>query len=210
MIICGDALIELRKLDNESVDLCVTSPPHFGVNDYGGTLGRELTIHAYIENLLKICEQIHRVLKPDGKMMWVMGGYPLITMAFCVRMCAGQWNLQCAHVGDKTNQGTYDSILFFNKTQFIQESRVVEFEQKIDPDTKWGLIPYRMAEAFIQDYSKPMDTVLDPFAGSGAVGVIAKRLCREFIMIELIEAYIPVIESRINSSAGLIMAEANA
>ena len=199
LIINGDALTELRKLDNESVQLCVTSPPHYGVKDYGDTLGRELTIHAYIENLSHICKHIQRILKPDGKMMWVMGGYPLITMAFSVRICASGWNLQAAHIGNKTNLGTYDSVLFFNKTNLVDESRVCEFEQRIDPDTKWGLIPTELTEAFIQDYSEPGDVVLDPFAGSGAVGRIADRLGRGFVLIELIKEYMWVIERNVRA-----------
>ena len=35
MIICGDALTELRKLPDESVHCCVTSPPYWGLRDYG-------------------------------------------------------------------------------------------------------------------------------------------------------------------------------
>ena len=35
MIICGDALTELRKLPDESVNCCVTSPPYWGLRDYG-------------------------------------------------------------------------------------------------------------------------------------------------------------------------------
>ena len=35
MILCGDALTELRKLADESVNCCVTSPPYWGLRDYG-------------------------------------------------------------------------------------------------------------------------------------------------------------------------------
>ena len=35
MILCGDALVELRKLPDESVNCCVTSPPYWGLRDYG-------------------------------------------------------------------------------------------------------------------------------------------------------------------------------
>lgn len=45
MIICGDALTELKKMPNENVDCCVTSPPYWGLRDYGveGQLGLEKT-----------------------------------------------------------------------------------------------------------------------------------------------------------------------
>lgn len=45
MIINGDALEELKKLPSESVDMCVTSPPYYGLRDYGvaGQIGLEDT-----------------------------------------------------------------------------------------------------------------------------------------------------------------------
>ena len=50
MIINGDALEELKKLPSESVDMCVTSPPYYGLRDYGvdGQIGLEQTPYIYI------------------------------------------------------------------------------------------------------------------------------------------------------------------
>ena len=44
-IICGDALIELKKLPDECIDLVITSPPYFNLRDYGivGQIGLEKT-----------------------------------------------------------------------------------------------------------------------------------------------------------------------
>jgi DNA modification methylase len=49
-IICGDALAELRRLADESVQCCVTSPPFYGLRDYGcaGQLGLEKTPAEYV------------------------------------------------------------------------------------------------------------------------------------------------------------------
>lgn len=75
MIICGDALTELSKLDSESVDSCITSPPYWALRDYkvAGQLGLESTIDEYVTKLVSIFDQIKRVLKRSGT-CWVVIG----------------------------------------------------------------------------------------------------------------------------------------
>lgn len=67
-ILIGDALAELRKLPSESVDLCVTSPPYWGLRDYGvdGQLGLEPTLGEHLAAMVEIFEEVRRVLKPTG------------------------------------------------------------------------------------------------------------------------------------------------
>ena len=64
MIICGDALTELRKLPDESVNCCVTSPPYWGLRDYGvaGQLGLEKTPEEYVANMVAVFREFRRVL----------------------------------------------------------------------------------------------------------------------------------------------------
>lgn len=52
-IVCGDALEVLREMPDQSVHMCVTSPPYFGLRDYGieGQLGLERTPKEYVERL---------------------------------------------------------------------------------------------------------------------------------------------------------------
>ncbi len=72
MIIQGDALIELKKLPADSVDCCVTSPPYYGLRDYGcdGQIGLENTVEEYIDKLTAIFHEVKRVLKTDGT-LWI-------------------------------------------------------------------------------------------------------------------------------------------
>jgi site-specific DNA-methyltransferase (adenine-specific) len=51
--------------------------------------------------------------------------------------------------------------------------------------------------------SRPSDTILDPFAGSGTSGEVALELGRKAILIELNPAYIPLIERRCQVTLGL-------
>ena len=64
----GDAAEVLATLPDDSIDCCVTSPPYFGLRDYGvsGQIGLEDTPKEYIDRLLNVFSQVHRVLKPGG------------------------------------------------------------------------------------------------------------------------------------------------
>lgn len=67
-ILQGDALETLRSLPAESVNCCVTSPPYFGLRDYGvdGQIGLEATPEEYIERLVAVFREVRRVLRDDG------------------------------------------------------------------------------------------------------------------------------------------------
>src|SRR5579859_1891419 len=68
----GDAKMVLESIANSSVDCIVTSPPYYGKRDYGveGQLGLESHPQAYINELVAIFREAHRVLKPTGS-LWV-------------------------------------------------------------------------------------------------------------------------------------------
>jgi DNA modification methylase len=71
-VLVGDAVSRLRELPNGSVRTCVTSPPYWGLRDYGndGQLGLEPTPQEFVENLCKVFDEVWRVLADDGT-LWV-------------------------------------------------------------------------------------------------------------------------------------------
>ncbi len=71
-ILCGDALTMLRTLPDESVHCCVTSPPYFGLRDYGinGQIGQEPTPTEFVQALVEVFREVRRVLRSDGT-CWV-------------------------------------------------------------------------------------------------------------------------------------------
>src|SRR3990167_6678471 len=67
-ILCGDVREKLREMPTESVHCVVTSPPYWGLRDYGsdGQLGLEATPEAYVQNMVNVFREIRRVLRKDG------------------------------------------------------------------------------------------------------------------------------------------------
>jgi DNA modification methylase len=67
-ILEGDCRESLRTLPYKSVHCCVTSPPYFGLRDYGveGQLGLEQTPDQYVAELVSVFREVHNVLRNDG------------------------------------------------------------------------------------------------------------------------------------------------
>ena len=75
MIHNGDALGVLRTLAPESIQCCITSPPYWGLRNYGveGQIGLEATPGGYVAKLVEIFREVHRVLRPDGTLWLNLG-----------------------------------------------------------------------------------------------------------------------------------------
>jgi DNA modification methylase len=71
----GDALKMLKTLPDESVHCCVTSPPYWGLRDYGvdGQLGLEQTPEEYVANMVEVFREVRRVLRKDGTLWLNLG-----------------------------------------------------------------------------------------------------------------------------------------
>ena len=71
-IIVADAIEGLTQIESETVKMCVTSPPYFGLRDYGiaGQIGLEETPEEFIQKLVDVFREVKRVLTQDGT-LWV-------------------------------------------------------------------------------------------------------------------------------------------
>ncbi len=76
----GDALTVLRMMAPESVQCVVTSPPYWGLRDYGvdGQIGLEPTLAQWLQGLVQVFAEVRRVLRNDGT-CWVNMGDAYIT-----------------------------------------------------------------------------------------------------------------------------------
>ena len=71
----GDSLEVLRKLPDASVHCCITSPPYWGLRDYGvdGQIGLEQSPEEYVNQLVEVFCEVNRVLRHDGTLWLNLG-----------------------------------------------------------------------------------------------------------------------------------------
>jgi DNA modification methylase len=142
-ILTGDCLELLRQMPDESVQCCVTSPPYFGLRDYGmaAQIGLEDTPAQFVARLTEVFREVRRVLRRDGT-AWVNMGDSY----------AGSWGAE----GRTTNHGNtgYNS--------HMQHSSIVNHPKRARKTTSdprgHGLkhkdmmgIPWRLAFALQDD-----------------------------------------------------------
>lgn len=74
-ILVGDALEQLRTLPSASIDCVITSPPYYGLRDYGmpGQLGLEPHVDEWVSRLVSVLHEVGRVLKPTGAVWLSLG-----------------------------------------------------------------------------------------------------------------------------------------
>ena len=74
-ILQGDCIESMKGMDAGSVNCCVTSPPYFGLRDYGcdGQIGLEDTPEAFVQKLVDVFREVKRVLRDDGTVWLNLG-----------------------------------------------------------------------------------------------------------------------------------------
>lgn len=74
-VLVGDCLESLQRMPDQSVHTCVTSPPYFGLRDYGvdGQIGLEDSPDAYVARLVEVFREVRRVLRDDGTLWLNLG-----------------------------------------------------------------------------------------------------------------------------------------
>src|SRR5690606_20470253 len=84
-IYSGDVIETLRSLPGGFVHTCVTSPPYWGLRDYGveGQIGLEPTPEEYIEKMVEVFREVRRVLRDDGTLWLNLGD------SYATKPCGG-------------------------------------------------------------------------------------------------------------------------
>ena len=107
----GDNIFHLTNIPDNSVDMCVTSPPYYNLRDYKNSdqIGAENTVNDFVENLCKVFDEIHRILKPTGS-CWVNIGDTYdkkrllqVPSRFEIAMCDRGWHLRNEIIWSKPN-----------------------------------------------------------------------------------------------------------
>ena len=116
-LIIGNSLEILKGMDADSIDVCVTSPPYWGVRDYGsdpakygeweGQLGLEPDPRDYVDHLCMIFDEVKRVLRPEGA-CWVNIGDTYSTVSgsgYANDNVAPKKSMDAAYNGNEMKKG---------------------------------------------------------------------------------------------------------
>lgn len=257
----GDALTVLRRLPNSSVRCVVTSPPYWGLRDYGieEQIGLEDTLPHFLHRLVAIFDEVRRVLTDDGTLWINIGdgytsgnrGYraedkknparkmevrpdtpeglkPKDLMGVPWRLAFALqedgWYLRSDVVWNKPNAmpesvkdrptRSHEYLFMFTKSekyfydwQAVREKAdsgglrnrrsVWNVNTKPFSGAHFATFPTELIIPCIQASTEPGDFVLDPFFGSGTVGLVCQTENRQYLGVELNPEYVAIAVERL-------------
>jgi DNA modification methylase len=141
-ILTGDAIESLKTLEPESVQMACTSPPYFGLRDYGvdGQIGLEKTPAEYVDQLVAVFREVRRVLRDDGTVWLNLGD-----------SYAGSWGAQGrADDGTKAGRSVVSASQIDAHPRFDRLTGTRGLGGGIKPKDLFG-IPWRVAFALQSD-----------------------------------------------------------
>lgn len=255
----SDATALLKKLPEKLFRCCVTSPPYWGLRDYGidGQIGAEEQPADYVRRLVGVFEEVRRVLTDDGTLWLNIGDSytsgnrayrapdrknPVRAMTYraptpeglkpkdligipwrlAMALQEAGWFLRSDIIWEKPNcmpESVKDrptrsheylflltkSVKYYYNHLNIQEPNgrnrrtVWSIPTEPFPGAHFATFPPKLVEPCILAGSKPGDWVLDPFFGSGTVGVVCEEQRRNYVGIELNPEYVKIALQRIRN-----------
>ncbi len=255
-LLIGDSINILPTIANDSVDCIITSPPYWGLRDYGidNQLGLEATLDEYLLKLEKIFIEINRVLKSDGTFWLNIGdcytsgnrkyrapdkkntarhlifrpdnpvglknkdlvGLPW-RLAFKLQELG--WYLRSDIIWQKPNsmpESVKDRVhrnheylfllsksekYYFDNNELLKNVNTNKsvwcVKQSKFNGNHFATFPIDLVIPCILSSTKKGGVVLDPFCGSGTVGIACKELNRNFIGIDINPDFIEMTKTRL-------------
>lgn len=194
-LIHGDLKKAGKEIKDSSVDAIITDPPY----------PKEF-LHVFKD----LSELAERVLKPGGSLI-IMSGQsylpeimkiiPRHDLQYHWTFCYLTEGAQAAQLWQKKVLTYWKPILWFVKGKFKGDwsSDVIKSTTNDKRFHKWGQSECGMMD-LIEKYTLPNQTILDPFLGGGTTGVVAAKLGRKFIGIDIEESAIKISRARIAES----------
>ncbi len=227
MIIHGDSKVALKFLEPESIDMVFSSPSPFMHNEIG--IGGEPNRAEYLNSLLSLFHnQVWRVLKPAGSLYVQLADYhddsgsmTLIPERFSIKMQDLGWLVRSKPIWVRTEKFVmmedyqrytrdWEPVLFFTKTwnHYFNNPRfkinsAVNYHQYHEPrgNNFESGFPERLIERCIHFSCPPGGTVLDPLCGSGITGIVAQRMKRKYVLIDINEEKVAAVKARLELAA---------
>lgn len=201
-IIHGEVYAGLDLLDDNSVAVAITSPPYWRQRDYGfeGQIGQEETPEEYIGRLVVVFSKLRRKMRDDGVFFLNIGDKYLhrygkshllqIPYRLAYHMIRDGWLLLDIIIWYKPNHmpssvedrftNTYEPVMVLGRSErsiYIGGSQVVKIPLQQTPWKHTAIFPEKLVEEMLKRVKlDDGDLVLDPFAGTGTVGVVVRRM----------------------------------
>ena len=225
----GDAYTCLSQLEDSSLSLVITSPPYWRQRDYGfkGQVGWESTPEDYIGRLIRVFQVLHRKLRDDGVFFLNVGDKYLsrygkshllqIPYRLAYHLVHSAWRLEDVIIWYKPNHmpspakdrftNAYEPVLVLTKSRknrYFRLCSVVKVRLQQTPWLHTAVFPERLVEELIKRFRlEDGDIVVDPFAGTGTVAYVVRKLRRSLnpvkaysVMIDRGEEYVRIIMER--------------
>lgn len=213
-VLCGPASEVLKSLPENSIDTVYTTPSPFGYyENQPFKIGGETSLVEYIEHLLQIISDCHRVLKKTGSLFIQLGdqftpqgdlaGIPvLFEMKMRDKMLLNDrlfWHrTEKTPLKDYKDKGflkNYEYIwhyvknseFYFNKNSKYARTSIHSYplEDSYYTNEFDSGLPEQLFRMVIDTTVPENGVILDPLAGSGKVGVVAKKMNRDAILIDI-------------------------
>jgi len=219
-----DCLEGLDLLDNESVDLIVTSPPYYNANkkyQRGSGIHYTMDIGEPLYVVEDIFQKSYRILKNDGFLCINLGfsyGETGVLRPFYIlqRAIKLKWFVIDTIIWVKTNPipiknrltNAFEYIFVLAKhphTEYPSKptyvKNVIETSISKPKDAYFhnAVFPLEIPKFCIEIFTKKGDIVLDPFMGSGTTAIAALELGRKFIGFEINPEYVELANQRIEN-----------
>jgi len=221
MIIKGNCLIEIEKLENESIDCVITSPPYYN-SSHKYQRGSGFHYVVDVGEPLYVIQDCFELLKPKLK----EDGMICLNLGFSYGETGVMRPFDIVNrLREKQGYFVNDIIIWHKNNPIPMQNRLTNAIEYIFVLSKhpigkyytkkythnvWkfpvdkgnrghsAVFPEELPKRCLEHFSKEGDVILDPFAGSGTTGVLCKKMNRKFIGIDL--SYIDISKKRIDNT----------
>jgi len=197
-LILGNCIEEMEKMPPKSIDLILTDPP-YGVNlKYDKYDDTEQNWYSLMEKFIPLAQRVSKmVICPScqiKRLGWFYTRFPPDWL-----ICWYKGSTGCvSYIGFND----WEALLVYGRTR--NRLYMHDFLKVFNNEKKGNYghpcpKPLAWAEWIIERATRENEIVLDPFCGSGTVGVACKKLNRRFIGIDISEDYLEITLNRINT-----------